>query len=732
MIYEVIIDLATNDLDRTFDYLGDEDIEVGSRVLIEFGKKQVLGFIVGKKKSSEFADKLKSIIKVLDVPITKELFGLLHFLRNKYHLRYIDVLRLFVPSTMRSEKDASLQRTYLHILNQEEDFEKIVNSFPKNATKQIAGMKFLIENQYVLQSKFAEKFGQSVVNSLEKKNLLEKVNVKEFRTPYVGEKIEDKKHTLNSDQTKAVEKILNFEQSKCKTFVLHGVTGSGKTEVYQTVIDKVLENGKTAIMLVPEISLTPQIFRLFRARFGEKIAILHSGLSNGERFDEWTRIFDGEAQIVVGARSAIFAPMQNLGAIIIDEEHDSSYQSTTNPRYDTKVVAEYRAKVNNCPLILGSATPDIETFLKAKNDDYELISMPNRISKHKPSDIEIVDMGQEFRNGNNGIFSVAMIEALKNTIAESQQAMIFLNRRGYSSFLMCKECGYTPKCESCDVSLTYHKSVDRLKCHFCGKNYTVPKRCPKCGSENIRFGRTGTEKVVSELKKFFPQTKILRMDNDTTSSKGSHIKILESFGKGEADILVGTQMIAKGHDFANVTFVGILDVDFALFLDDYRSSERVFQLVTQVAGRAGRAEKKGRVILQTFVPNHYVFKFAKNNNYLGFYEKECNAREVTQFPPFTKIVRILVSSEDDKLAFDETKKIFDEIKKIKMKSPDFVFLNAMRSPVNKIKDKTRYQVLMRLLPEKADEIIEKIYEIVDTVKNGKVSCFVEINPQSLH
>ncbi|HKL94328.1 MAG TPA: primosomal protein N', partial [Clostridia bacterium] len=676
MIYEVIVDLSTNDLDRTFDYSG-EDVEVGSRVIVEFGRKKIVGFVVNEKETTLYLDKIKPIIKVLDAPIRPEMLELMRFMKSKYNLRFIDTLRLFIPSKMRDDADCELKRSYITIADGV-DVAKTLELLISRAKKQFAALEFIARGEGEYQSELSNKFGAGAISALVDKGILKSEFVTVRRTPFSDVEGVETHHKL----THAQEIAVNAVKEKNGIYLLHGVTGSGKTEVYQTIIEKVLENGKTAIMLVPEISLTPQIFKLFRARFGEKIAILHSGLSEGERFDEWSRLYNGEAKIAIGARSAIFAPLKDVGLIIIDEEHDSSYISDSNPRYDTKVVAKFRTDYNNAPLLLGSATPEIETYLKATKGEITLLELPDRIAKYKQKDIEIVDMGSEFRNGNRSILSTNLVEALKTIIEKNEQAILFLNRRGFSSFLMCKECGYIPKCDECDVNLTYHRSISRLKCHYCGKNYTVPQKCPKCGSEHIRFGRTGTEQVVNLLHELFSDVKVLRMDIDTTQSKGAHFKILEKFGKGEAQILVGTQMIAKGHDFPNVTLVGILDVDFALFLDDYRASERTFQLITQVAGRAGRAEKEGRVLLQTFVPTHYVFRLAKKYDYNGFFEKEINSRQVTKFPPFTTIVRILFTAEDDKAVFDETKKLYQELKTESAGNRDYVYLNAMRSPVN--------------------------------------------------
>ena len=439
----------------------------------------------------------------------------------------------------------------------------------------------------------------------------------------------------------------------------------------------------------------------------------------------------GKAHIAIGARSAIFAPLSNIGAIIIDEEHDTSYLSESNPRYDTKRVAQFRAQANDGVLVLGSATPDMETYLKATEGKYHLITLKNRISKHALPEMEIVDMTQEFRMGNRSLFSLPLQEALKDTIARGEQAMLFLNRRGFASFIKCKECGYIAKCEDCDISLTYHKEDNELKCHYCGRRYHALTKCPNCGSDQIKQGRIGTEKVVDELKKLIPGVRVLRMDNDTTVRKDSYFKILSAFGNKEADVLVGTQMIAKGHDFGNVTLVGILEADAALYFSDYRSSERTFQLITQVAGRAGRAEKEGRVILQTYAPKHYVFRFGKNYDYIGFWKKEINTRMVTKFPPFTKVVRVLCTAVNEQDVVDTTRNIYKAIQQVEKDNGKFVYLGASKSPVTKMNGLCRYQILMRVVPDEFERIIEQIYAITDENRSKKCNVFVEINPQSM-
>ena len=720
MTLEVLVDISTQALDRVFDYSG--DAEVGCRVLVPFGKKSEIGFVVGVKDKTDFKGELKSILKVLDKPLNNEMLSLMNFMRGKFYLRYIDIIRLFIPPSLRLEADATLKRLYVSKTESLTDAVKF-----KNAPKQAELAEYLLSHKEISVSGASELFGSSAVNGLCEKGYAVKYEKEVERKPFDFANGISKDVNLTSAQLNAVATISQKEGK----YLLHGVTGSGKTVVYQKLIENALKQNKTAIMLVPEISLTPQVLKLMRATFGELVAILHSGLSQGERFDEWKRLKKGEAKIAIGARSAVFAPLENIGVIIIDEEHDSSYISDSNPRFDTITVAEYRAEYNGCPLVLGSATPDIETYKKATEGEYKLIKMPDRVTGASLPEITIVDMSEEIRRGNDSIFSKELIDGLKDTVLKGEKAMIYINRRGFSSFVMCRDCGYIPKCSDCDVSLTYHKFENRLKCHYCGKAYIMPDKCPKCGSTKIRHGRVGTQKVKEETERLIEGAKVIIMDNDTTSKKGSHFDILDKFANGEANVLVGTQMIAKGHDFSDVTLVGILDADFSLFFDDYRSSERTFQLVTQVAGRAGRADKKGKVVLQTYTPRHYVFRYAQNYDYDGFYSKEVNARQVTKFPPFSVIVRVLCSDFEDETAFNVTKNIYRAIKDIKSRCDDFIYLSAMRSPVNKVQNKFRYQVLMRLKCNNSDNIIKEVFAITDKFK-AKSNCFVEINPQNLN
>lgn len=728
----MIVDISAGEVDRVFDYLIPEDtnVSVGDRVKVSFGKMATEGFVVGIKETSSYdSSKLKPIESKLDdfTAIIPEMIDLMRFMQDKYDLRKADILRLFIPAQLRGGRVKEKVKTAVK-LSKDKSVDEMLSSVRSTAVAQKAIIARLSAVEWEWASAISEEFGSSALNSLKEKGFVESFEITVGRKPYVSLEGERQSLSLTLDQKNAVETI----EKTAGEYLLFGVTGSGKTEVYLKCIESVLEKGKTAIMLVPEISLTPQTMNRFRGRFGDTVALLHSGLSAGERFDEWLRLLRGEAKIAVGARSAIFAPLKNVGMIIIDEEHDGSYFSETNPRYNTRVIAEFRAKYNGASLVLGSATPSIESYYDATRGKSTLINMPNRVNNRLMPDIKVVDMCEEIKKGNRSIFSRAFTEGLASALNKGEQAMVFLNRRGYSSFMMCRKCGFVIKCANCDVSLTLHREDNRLKCHYCGAQYTVPATCPKCNSESIRYGRDGTEKIVADLSKLYPKARFLRMDNDTTSGKSSHLSILTSFRNGEADVLVGTQMIAKGHDFPKVTFVGILDADMSLYYGDYMSIERTFQLVTQVAGRAGRDELAGNVVLQSYSPNHYVFYFASKYDYEGFYRKEINVREITKFPPFTKIVRILFASESEDAVFSATKRALDAVKEIeKDYTGEFVSLKAMKSPVKRIENKYRYQIMMKLKREKEDEIIRKIYDAVNALKLRDVGIFVEQDPQNL-
>ena len=577
MIAEIIVDVQNSQVDKVFDYnipSSFDFLKIGYRVVVPFGNRKIEGYIIGIKNSTDCPpDKLKSIISVCDeYPlILPEIVELIKFMKDKLYLRLIDGIRLAIPSQV---KKSDYKFVSFVTLNDEnlEDYLKTLNKRNQNIPKIIECLR---QNGKVEVGFLNSKYGNANVKKLIDSGILS-IQKNKINRLKISDKSQNKVE-LTSLQKTCVKDIL---KSTDKPIVLYGVTGSGKTEVYMNVIDKVLSQGKTALMLVPEISLTPQMVRVFSDRFGTSIAVLHSALSVGEKHDEWLRIYSNDAKIVIGARSAIFAPLSNIGVIIIDEEHDSSYLSDSNPRYFTQDIAVFRAKYNKCPLVLGSATPSIETFYKTQTHEYNLTQMPVRVNQKPMPKIEIVDMCNEFRHGNNTILSLRLLEKLDETIKNNNQAILFINRRGFSSYLMCRECSYIPKCTECDANLVYHKDENVLKCHYCGKKFKVLTKCPQCGSNSIKLGATGTQQIVELIHEHFPKVSVFRLDNDSVKNKSSYSEILSKFGSTKPAILVGTQMVTKGHDFPKVTFVGILDADISLFNYSYKVNETTFQLVT--------------------------------------------------------------------------------------------------------------------------------------------------------
>jgi primosomal protein N' (replication factor Y) len=537
------------------------------------------------------------------------------------------------------------------------------------------------------------------IKALIEKGILIERDIEIYRDPHGDKKFKRTQPLpLTEEQSNAIIPILqSIENNQHQTYLLYGVTGSGKTEVYLQSIEEVLKKGKQAIVLVPEISLTPQMVERFKGRFGSSVAVLHSGLSIGEKYDEWRKIYRKEVNVVVGARSAIFAPFENLGIIIIDEEHESSYKQEENPRYHARDVAIYRGGYHNCPVVLGSATPTLETFARANKGLYKLLPLTKRMHGKGMPEVEIIDMREELREGNRSMFSTLLFEKLQDRIQKGEQTVLFLNRRGYSTFIMCRDCGFVVTCPDCDISLTYHRSQQLVKCHYCGYEEPVVKQCPACQSDHIRFFGTGTQKVEEEIGKLLPEARIIRMDVDTTSRKGSHEKLLTAFGEGKADILLGTQMIAKGLDFPKVTLVGVLTADTMLHLPDFRSSEKTFQLLTQVSGRAGRHELPGEVVIQTYTPDHYSVELASQHNYKDFYLKEMGLRKLYQYPPFFYVTLITISHPEITKVVGVTEKISAYLRS--NLSNQTIVLGPAASPIPRIKNRYRYQCMIKYKDE---------------------------------
>ncbi|MGL9969648.1 primosomal protein N' [Enterococcus sp. DIV1420a] len=543
-------------------------------------------------------------------------------------------------------------------------------------------------------------FSTALLNEAAKNGWLTFIEKEAYRDPFANQTFEKTTAlSLNAEQQVAVETILqSVQEQQSQTYLLEGITGSGKTEVYLQVIAEVLNQGKTAIMLVPEISLTPQMVQRFKSRFGEHVAVMHSGLSQGEKYDEWRKIERGEAEVVVGARSAIFAPIENIGVIIVDEEHEASYKQEETPRYHARDLAIWRSEYHHCPVVLGSATPSLESRARAQKNVYQRLRLTQRANQAATlPTIDVVDMRQEVENGNVSSFSMSLQEKLQERLEKNEQSVLLLNRRGYSSFVMCRDCGYVLPCPNCDISLTLHMDSKTMKCHYCGHEEQIPYRCPNCGQDKIRYYGTGTQKVEEELQTLLPDSRILRMDVDTTRRKGAHEKILRTFGEGQADILLGTQMIAKGLDFPNVTLVGVLNADTALNLPDFRSSERTFQLLTQVSGRAGRAEKPGEVIIQSFNPEHYAIQLAKAQDYEDFYTKEMYIRHRGDYPPYYFTVQITASHPEENEA---AKQMFQIATKLKQGlSPQAILLGPTPNAIMRVNNRYFYQVIIKYKQE---------------------------------
>ena len=692
---EIILNSEAIEIDRPFTYKVpldmEEKVKVGQIVKVPFGvrSKPVEGFILDLKAEEEMkvSFKMKSILSVENEEpvITEDDLKLINFLREEYLCKYIDAIRLLIPvGILKGAKSKS--RNVIVFIN--DNLEKI-----KNKDGYIEIIDFIKRNtgKYT-KTELSKEHGFSIykLNKLMEHGLIKSEEEIVFRYN-TREYNKDVQKNLTVEQSMAIKEI---EESEENLILLKGVTGSGKTEVYMRIVEKTLEEGKSAIVLVPEIALTPQMIERFKGRFGSNVALFHSKLSDGERFDEWYRVKEGKASLIIGARSAIFLPAKNLGLIIIDEEHENTYKSDQNPKYQTKEVAEYIAKLKGCKVILGSATPTIESYYRAISGEMKWGKLNHRVDNKPMPKMMLVDMREERRSGNKSLFSRRLYASMKEKLEKGEQIILFLNRRGFSTFVSCRSCGYVFHCEDCDISMTYHKN-GFLVCHYCGKTKKQPNLCPKCGSKYVKFFGAGTERVEEEVRRYFKNARILRMDVDTTRAKDSHEKIYNAFKAREADILIGTQMVSKGLDFPNVTLVGILAADMSLNLPDYRAAERSFQIITQVAGRAGRGDKEGEVIVQTYTPEHYSLQYAKKYDYENFYEKEFTIRAMMGYPPFGRILLINGSGKNE----DELRKQMIYLgEKVKEKAEEFGGLEVLGPTpciIYRIKENYRWQIIIK-------------------------------------
>lgn len=726
MYVSVLTQIGVKAVDQTFFYhvpkLLENNIKIGVRVRIPFGNMILDGFALGISDNSSYDNsKIKDIINVIDKEpvLNKEMLLLGKYMSDNLLASLSSCYQVMLPKALKAEVKSNIKIKYDRYLHRIKSIEEIDRYIDNCKYESQINLLCKLKEGDILITKMS-----SSINTIIKYGFASIIYEECKRYKYDG--ISNYKRVNLTDKQRLVSDTIISSFGKSDTFLLYGVTGSGKTEVYMDVIEKAINNGKSAIMLVPEIGLTPQIVGKFISRFGNVISVLHSKLSDSERYDEYRKITDGEAKIVIGTRSAIFVPFNNIGVIIIDEEHTSSYKQDNNPRYSAINVAEWRSKYHNCPLVLGSATPSLESFAKAGNHVYKLLSLTERAGGSVLPIVNIVDMKEEVKKGNF-ILSDMLKNKISEVLSKGEQAIILLNRRGYSSTISCKECGYVYKCPNCDITYTYHKSSNNLKCHYCGYSMVLPNKCSICGSDNLKDYGLGTEKLEETLNSLY-KAKIVRMDVDTTSKKGQHQKIIDDFEEHKYDILIGTQMIAKGLDFPLVTLVGVVSIDSSLTSPDYRASENTFQLLSQVSGRAGRSENKGEVIVQTFNPDHYAITLAKNHDYIDFYKEEMKIRKMLKYSPYYYMVLVSITSKDYELGFKEANKIGSYIRN--NISSDSIVLGPTMANMFKVNNIYHYQIIIKY--RKDDSLMKVLKFIIDMqVKNNKIDVSIDFNPSRI-
>jgi len=779
MIASILVDVKAREVDKTFDYKVpsylEEVIEIGQRVKVPFGPRLIMGYVLGLKETSEF-EKLKNVVQILDLEpsLTKELLDLGKILAMSNTSPLVSIYQAMLPKALKSKykkklvcKDTTLLdldlalkfnkfneviyddalKPYFKEIKKQinvgniiikyevkqannEQYIKKIKLLDENivlrGNKQKAIVKYLLNNDDCLKSILLKdlEVSNATVKSLIEKHVIAEYSIETYREIDSIYGINNKTVVLNDEQVRVYNAIKD-KLSTHEIFLLHGITGSGKTEIYLNIIEEVLHSGLEAIMLVPEISLTPMMVSRFKGRFGNDVAMLHSGLSIGEKYDEWRKVRRKEVKVVVGARSAIFAPFTNLGIIIIDEEHTDSYKQVESPNYHALDVAILRTKYYNIPLVLGSATPSVESYYKAKNKEYTLLEINNRANNTTLPKVYIEDMRYEFKGGNRSIFSKRLDELITDRLHKKEQIILLLNRRGHSTFVMCRSCGEVIMCPNCDISLTYHERTNSLKCHYCGHNEDNPVTCPTCNSTHIRYMGIGTERVEEFIKQRFPSAKVIRMDTDTTSYKGAHEKLLFEF-EHNGDILLGTQMISKGLDFPKVSLVGVLAADMSLSLPDYKAIEKTFQLLTQVSGRAGRHDIDGEVVIQTYNPDHYAISHAKFHDYHSFYDEEMEIRRVAGYTPINNLVQIIVTDKDVRKVLKEGTKIVMKLRR--ELEGNTIILGPVLPKIARINNYYRAQIIIKYKSSKVlDKVLKDIYN--QYVKDIGIS--IDKNPSLL-
>ncbi len=738
MVAEIIIDSKVKTLNRIFDYEipSDLEINIGSRVFVPFGNKKTPeeGIVIGIKEKSEY--KVKKIVSVEEEKIDKTYIELAKWMSKRYICNLADSLRLMLPpGTTKKDVSKRVKTKTINLITLSKDEEEILDDIESKkikSEKQKDVLEFIINNgtSSIDDIELFTDASKAVVSTLIKNGYLEYQEKTVERNPFihkVDKKTSDLK--LTDEQKETLESIK--ESGK---YLIYGITGSGKTEIYMQLIERMLKENKSSIMLVPEISLTPQTVDRFLERFGEeKIAVLHSKLSIGERYDQWNKIKENKAKIIIGARSAIFAPAKDLGLIIIDEEHDESYQSEMSPRYDAKEVAEFLANKLNISLVLGSATPDLKSYYNSLNGNIKLLKLTKRANNSTLPKVYIVDLRQELANGNKSMLSKKLQEEITKNLETNKQTILFLNRRGFSTFVMCRDCGYTVKCKRCNITMTYHKNENKLKCHYCGFEQKVVTECPECHSKNIKYFGAGTQKLEDEVHNLFKDATTIRMDVDTVSKKNSHEEILNKFRNENIDILIGTQMVVKGHHFPNVTLVGVISADMNLNLGDYNANEKTFQTLTQVAGRAGRGEYEGRVIIQTYNPDNYAIEYSKIQDYDKFYNAEIELRKQLKYPPFCDIILIDMSAKNMNELELVAKKLHTYLKnRVINEKFGLLLYSPVPSPIDRIKDRYRWRMIIKCkYDERVNNLLTDSLEEFFKMKTKTARVNIEINPNNM-
>ncbi len=724
-IVKVLVEHPVHSLDTTFDYLSHEPLLKGIRVWIRFGYQKIIGYVESIEETVLSQEELEKqvgfhyqyIIDVIDEEplLNEELQDLANQLSRMTLSPRISCLQAMLPTQLKPASHQAVgMKTQLCV-------EVIMDQSAKTV-KQQECLSFLKKHPDIPLKEVP--YSRALLKNLEKQGCIQIIEKEVYRQPF--SMTHQAKHIqLTVQQQKVVDGILSHQG---KVALLHGVTGSGKTEVYLTLAAHYLKNNQAVMMLVPEISLTPMMVEVFRERFGDQVAILHSRLSQGEKYDEYRRIKRQEVKIVVGARSAVFAPLENIGIIILDEEHDPSYKQESKPRYLTSQIAKIRAKTHHASVVLGSATPSLESYARALKGIYDLYELPDRINQKPLPHVEIVDMIQQTRQHNYSLFSIPMKQSIQTTIDKGEQVILLLNKRGYATYVQCQDCGEVLKCPHCDVTLTDHRSEHKLKCHYCEYMIDYPRVCPHCGSTHFKSVGYGTQKIEEEIEKLFHGAKVLRYDVDTTRQKNGHLKLLEKFRNKEANILLGTQMIAKGLDFEDVTFVGVLNADLSLNVPDFRASERTFQLLCQVSGRSGRGQKQGHVIIQTYNPDHYAITCAAKHDYVSFFHQEMKYRQVAKYPPYCHMVSILIQSKQEKWIHQVA---MDVKNYLQTHSHQTIILGPAKSTIYKMQDIYRERILVKFLNSKdIYEALNNINDYYNKQQKGKVRIVCDFNPYS--